>query len=171
MTYRESAQLARSSLLPNRVDLRYLASDAKRASTSLEVSESLHIHNAAPAEEQSVRGSRESRNEDTRKRTATRVNEDERSDGDVLHSDERRLTVRAEREAMTRIVRQRDEEAGRLEHVRNEAKPLGGLRVDELQQLRDLDDGRGGDDADAERFGDGELHAGVVTHGEVQVLD
>jgi len=45
------------------------------------------------------------------------------------------------------------------------------LRVDKLDQLWDLDDGCSGDDGDTESFGDGELDAGFVGSGEVELLD
>jgi hypothetical protein len=70
---------------------------------------------------------------------------------------------------MAHIVRERDEVRARFEQVREERETVGGLRVEQLEQLGDLDDGGGADDADAEAFGDGELDA--FRGAEVDVVD
>lgn len=60
---------------------------------------------------------------------------------------------------MADVVAERDEVCAGLEQVGQEGETLGRLRVDELEQLRHLDDGGRADDADAEALGDGELEA------------
>jgi hypothetical protein len=79
------------------------------------------------------------------------------------------LSKRAERVTLPDVVGEGDEEGGGFEEVGEEGDAGGGLRVDELEELRDLDDGTGADDADAEAFGDGEFEAvGVVERVDVQ---
>lgn len=70
---------------------------------------------------------------------------------------------------MAHVVAQADEVCAALEQVRQKAQALGGLRVDELEELRHLDDARRADDADSETLGDGELEAlGFL---EVHIVD
>ena len=80
--------------------------------------------------------------------------QDEDGDGDVLDEDQCRLAIGAEGEAVARIVGERDQEGRRLEDVGGEAQALRGLALEKFENLRDLDDGRRGDDGEAERFGD-----------------
>ena len=49
-----------------------------------------------------------------------------------------------------------------VEQVRQEGDAVGGAGGRELEDLRDLDDGGGGDDAEAQALGDGELEAFLV---------
>jgi len=57
------------------------------------------------------------------------------------------------------IVAQADEVRARLEQVGQEGQTGGRLRVQQFQQLRDLDDGAGADDTNAKGLADGEFEA------------
>lgn len=156
-TYSKRAQLSGSSLLPDRRDLRYLARDAEDSSTSLEVAQCLHVHQISI--EQRRQAHCERRNKQRGLRGASAVLQYQHRDHDVLHYNECRLAKCAEREARANIIRQADQVCGRLEKVAEEGDAGRGLRVDELEDLGDLDDGAGADDADSEAFGDGEFDA------------
>lgn len=72
---------------------------------------------------------------------------------------------------MPHVVRKADQVAAALEQVREERNAIGRLRVEDLEKLRDLDDGGSGDDTDTETFADGKLEAvggseGVDVHNE-----
>ena len=81
------------------------------------------------------------------------------ADCDILDGDEGRLAVCAEGEGVADVVGERDQERRGLEDVGGEAQPLRGAGLEELENLRDLDDGGGSDDGEAEGFGDCEGQA------------
>lgn len=146
-THGEGAELARPALAPDGEDLRHLARDAEGPGAGLEVPQHLHIHGRLA--KQRARRARQPRHEHGREARPPRELQHQHGNHDVLHQDERRLAVGAEREAVAEVVRQADEVRRRLEQVRQERDALGGARGRELEDLRDLDDGGGGDDAEA----------------------
>ena len=85
--------------------------------------------------------------------------QDEDADCDILYGDEGRLAICAEGEGVADVVGERDEETRRLEDVGGEAEALGRAGLEEFEDLRDLDDGGGGDDGKTEGFGDRERKA------------
>lgn len=85
-----------------------------------------------------------------------------------MAQNQRRLAKGAKGEAVADIVREGDQVRARLEKVRQKGNAVGGLGVDELKDLGHLDDGGGGDDADAEALGDGELEAFCVFNVHVE---
>lgn len=157
MTYSKRAQLSSSSLLPNRRDLRDFAGNSKDSSASLEVTESLHVHQISVEKRRQAHCDR--RNKDRRHSRASAVFQYQHRDHDILHHNECRLAICAEREARAEIVRQADQVCRCLEEVTEEGDARRGFRVDELEDLRDFDDRAGTDDADSEALGDGELDA------------
>ena len=70
---------------------------------------------------------------------------------------------------MADVVAQADEVRARLEQVREEAETLCRLRVEQLEQLGDLDDARCADDADAQTLANAQLHA--LSRSQVDVMD
>lgn len=157
MAYREGAQLTGTSLLPDGEDLGQLTGDAQYASTRLQVAHGLHIQERL-AKEQSSRTS-QGRDQDSSCAGLAAVVQDQHRDDDILSEDQSRLAVGAEGEAVAEVVRERDQVCACLEEVGQEGHALGGLRLDELKDLGDLDDGGGGDNADAETLADGILKA------------
>jgi hypothetical protein len=106
MTYGESAQLASAALLPDSDDLRQLAGNTKSTSTSLKETHSLHVDDAG-VEERVASGSQTS-DKDSGSSTLAAVLQDQGCNGDVLNSNEGRLTICAEGEAHASIVGERD---------------------------------------------------------------
>ncbi len=69
---------------------------------------------------------------------------------------------------MARGIDECDDVRGGFEEVAEEADAGGGVGGEEVEDLRDFDDGAEGDDAEAEGFGDSEGEAGAV---EVELED
>lgn len=82
------------------------------------------------------------------------------TDDGILHRDQRRLAIGAERKPLSRVIRQASDEAARFEEVGQEADAGCGARGDQFEDLRDLDDRGRADDADPEGFRDEEFEAG-----------
>lgn len=142
-------------------NLRNLGGNAENTGTGLEVAKHLHVQHAL-GKECAGRGSQH-RDKDSSQRSSVAVVEDQDRNNDVLAHDESRLSIGAKRESITDIVGERNEVCGRLEEVGQKRDSCGGLRVDQLQDLRHLDNGRSANDANAEALADGELQAlGVV---------
>lgn len=167
-THRESAQLPRPALPIHLDNLRRLARDAQHAAGRLQRRQRLRIHD--PLVEQRVARRRQPGDPRCGASIPALEMQNERGDGDVLDGDQGRLAVGAEREPIPGIVRQADDVGAGLEEVGEERDALGALGAEELDQLRDLDDGGGADDADAETLADGELEAFRVID-RVDVLD
>lgn len=123
----------------------------------MEVAQCLHVHQISV--EQRCQAHCERCNKQRGLRGASTVLQYQHRDHDILHHNECRLAKCAEREARANIVRQADQVCRRLEEVAEEGDAGRGLRVHELENLGDLDDGAGADDSNAEAFGDGELDA------------
>ena len=91
----------------------------------------------------------------------------------ILQRNERALPKRAEWVPLPDVVGEGDEEGGGFEEVGEEGDTRCGLRVEEFEELWDLDYGTGADDADAETFAYCEFEAVRVVYGievEDQVL-
>jgi len=152
----------------NRHDLRDFARHAQHARAGLQVLQRAHgrdtlIVQRVPRREQ-PRDKRHGR------RSLATKPQHQHADRHVLDRDQRDLAVRREGEAIADVVREADGVAGRFQQVGEEADARGGVGVQEFEELGDFDDGGGGDDAEAEGFGDGEFGAGWVGE-EVQVVD
>lgn len=165
-TYSEGTELAGAALLEDGEDLGNLARDAQDTSASLEVAQGLHVDNILS--EESSEGTGKRRDEDGSEASATAVVEDEDGYDDVLTHDQGRLAKGAEGEAIADVVRERDNVGSGLEEVGEEGDAVGRARVDQLEDLRHLDDGRGGDDADAKTLGDAELDAVDILEVDVE---
>lgn len=166
-TYSKSTQLSRPTLTPNRQYLRDLTRHAQHSRGSLQQAQSLIAH---PLLIKQRRASRNQTPKPTRNPHAIpTILEHQTCNRNVLHQNQRRLAIRAKRKSVAHIIAQANQVRAALQHVRQERKTFCGLRVDELEQLRDFDDGGGPDDADAETFGDAEFHTGGV--GEVDVVE
>lgn len=85
--------------------------------------------------------------------------QDQYGDHNVLRHNQARLAIGTEGEALAHIVCQWDQVCGGFKEVGEERDAFGGFGVDELEDLRDFDDGRGSDDTNTKAFGDGELDA------------
>lgn len=162
-------QLARPTLAIHSQDLRQLARNAQRPSTSLQ-RRHLRLADQRVRHHQRVHGTADGRDECTGLRAPPRIHEDQHADHDVLHGDQARLAVRAEREFVADVVRERDHEARGFEEVAAEGEALGRLGRDELEDLRHFHHGRRADDADPEGLGDRERHAFRVWR-EVEVQE
>ena len=165
--YRECAQLSGTTFLPDRQNLRDLASHTQHTGTRLQRRQHLRIHNLRLQDRKKRRP--QSSHKHRRARILPTIMQHQRANHDILQRNQRALAKRAERVSLADIVREGDEEGGRLEQVGEEGDAGRGLRVDELEELRDLDDGAGADDANAETFADGEFEAvGVVDWVDVE---
>ena len=138
-------------------NLRNLGGDAENTGASLEVAKHLHVQHALGKECAGCGSQR--RDKDGSQGSSAAVVEDQDRNDDVLAHDEGRLSIGAKRELVAHIVGERNEVCGRLEEVGQKRDAGGGLRVDQLQDLRHLDNGRGANDANAEALADGELQA------------
>ena len=154
----ERRQLACAALAIHRQDLGQFAGDAERAGAGLKRGH-LGVTDQRVRHHEGIHGTADGGDERAGLCAAARVREDQHADDHVLDGDQARLAVRAEREAVADVVRQRDDEAGRLEEVAAERQALGGLGGDELEDLRHLDHRRRRDDPDAQRLRDRERHA------------
>lgn len=123
----------------------------------MQVAQSLHVHDIIGKQRGGT--NRQCGNKQSRHGRPAAVVQDEDGDDDVLAHDEGGLAKGAKGEAIAHVVRQRDEVRARLEQVRQKRHALGGLGLEQLEDLRDLDDGRGADDANAQALADGELDA------------
>lgn len=157
VTYSKSAELASSALLVDGSDLRQLAGNAESCCACLQVAQCLHVEHIFGEEgtDSSSKGGNENRGI---ARPSTVVQYQDRDD-DVLTKDQSSLAVCAEWESVSEVVGQRDQVGARLEEVGEERHASSRLGVEELENLGDLDDGRGGDDANSQAFADGELEA------------
>lgn len=166
LTYGKGAKLAGSTLLPNGRNLRQLARDAQDTSSSLQVAQGLHVEDVRSEESGGAAG--HGGDEDGSEAGAAAKVEDEDGNDDILAEDEGSLAVGAEGELVAVVVGEGDEVGARLEEVGQEGDALSRARVGKLQDLGNLDDGGGGDDADAQALADGELEAGLVVEGDVE---
>lgn len=107
MTYGESAQLTSATLLPDSHDLRQLAGNTEGTGTCLEEAHGLHVDDAGV--EKRVASSSQTGNESSGRSTLAAVLQDQGCNGNVLNSNESRLTIGAEGEAHTSIVGERNE--------------------------------------------------------------
>ncbi|KAB8336707.1 hypothetical protein FH972_021017 [Carpinus fangiana] len=166
----ERAQLPGAALAPDGPDLRQLGRDAERAGAGLQQPELVRGDGAVGGKEGPRRSGQASK-KDACGRGLAREDEDGDSDGDVLHGNEGRLAVCGEGEGVADVVAEGDDVRGRLEQDGEEGEAGGGAGAQQLEQLGNLDDGRGGDDGDAEGLGDGEREAGLVAGAHVEVED
>ncbi len=103
-----------------------------------------------------------------------------------MRHDQARLAIGTEGESLAQIICQRNQVCGGFKEVGEERDAFGGFGVDELEDLWNLYDGRGSDDANAKAFGDGELDAvggvdvdveeeglvaGLAKNGDAKVMD
>lgn len=165
-TYGKSTQLPRRPGLPHRRNLRHLTRDAEHARAGLEIAQRLHIDGVVAEQGGACDGERS--HEDGGGGGLAAVAQDQHGDDDVLGHDQGGLAEGAEGEAGADVVGEADEVGGRLEEVAEEGDAGGGARGEELEDLWDLDDRGGRDDADAQAFGDGELDAGRRAWVDVQ---
>ena len=107
MTYGESAQLTSATLLPDSHDLRQLAGNTEGTSTSLEETHGLHVDDGGV--EERVASSSQTGNESSGSSTLAAVLQNQSCNGNVLNSNECRLTIGAEREAHASTVGERNE--------------------------------------------------------------
>lgn len=149
--------MSSTALLGDGKNLRNLAGHAENTSTGLQVAKCLHIEDAL-GEERSSGGGKQ-RNEERSHGGAVAVVEDQNSDDNVLGHDEGRLAVGVKGEAIAVVVGQSDDVGAGLQEVGEEGDTIGGLRADQLQDLRDLDDGGSSNDADAQTLADAILDA------------
>lgn len=163
--YRKSAELTRAALLPDREDLGNLARDAQDARASLQYRKLFHVQQ--PVDEERPEHAGQHGHERSGVRALPGVVQHEHGDHDILRGDEGRLAVGAEREPVARVVGEGHDVRGRLEEIGEDADAGGGLGGEQLEDLRHLDDGSGGDDAETEAFRDGELQALSVGQGDV----
>jgi len=112
-------------------------------------------------------GRSEDGDEDGRERGAAGVVEDQSSNDNVLGGYQGGFAVGAEGEAIAEVVGEGDDVGGSLEKVGEDADAGGRLAVEQLEDLWDLDDGGGADNAEAEGLGDGKLEALLVGDGEL----
>lgn len=164
--YRESAQLARTTLLPDSQNLGHLARDAESTRTGLEKTHGLGVKQALC--EQGADGAGKDGYKQGGESGPPAIVENQHGDDNVLAKDEGGLAVGGEGEAIADVVGQRDEVAGRLEQVREEADARGGARPRQVDDLRHLDHRRGRHDTHAQRLGHGELEAFCVSEVDVQ---
>lgn len=107
LTYGESAQLTGAALLPNSDDLGQLAGNTESTSSSLKKAHGLHVDDARA--EERVASSGQTSDESGSSCALSAVLENQCCNGNVLDGNESRLTIRAEWEAHTSIVGERDE--------------------------------------------------------------
>jgi len=156
-TYSERAQLSGTALLQDSDDLRDLARDTHHAGASLEVAQRLHVEYSLAKQRDGA--GRQSSDKQGGQACPPAVVEYKDGDDDILAEHESGLAESAEGEAFADVVGKRDQVAAGLKQVREEGHAASGLRSYELDDLRHLDNRRGGDDADAEGLADGELEA------------
>lgn len=166
-THSKSTQLPSPALTPHGQNLRHLAGDAQDTSASLQHSQPLFIHELV-VEQRSARR-QQAADPSGNGQTLATVLEDQTGNSNVLDENEGRLAVGAKRKAAAHIVGKANEVGARLEQVREEREALCRLRVEQLEQLRHLDNGRGADDANAQALGNGQLDAFGCA--EVHVVD
>ena len=157
ITYCKSAELASAALLPDGCNLRHLGGDAQDARHGLQVAQKLHIDNVLS--KQGCSASRQGGDKHGSQASPAAIVQDQHRDDDILGDDQGGLAVGAEGEAVADVVSQGDQIRARLEEVGQERHAFGRLGLDELEDLRDLDDGSGGDDADTQTLRDGKLEA------------
>lgn len=141
-------------MLPDREDLRSLARHSQCRSSSLQVSDHILIDQALT--EQCIHACSDDSHKRTGRGSLSSKLQDQYADHDILHSDQSLLAESAEWETLTDIVRERDQERCCFQRVAEERNAGRRLRVQQFQDLGDLDDGGSADDAEAHRFGDGE---------------
>lgn len=161
VTYRKSAQLPRRPLLPHRINLRHFTRNPQHPRPRLQVPEQLPTHNLARPQKR-VDRCRDPCHEHRSSGTAPGVHQYQRTDHNVLHSDERGLAERAIRKPSAHAIGQRDQKTRTLQQITRKRESRGGLAADEFDELRDLDDAGSGDDGYAEGFADAEFDAGGV---------
>lgn len=156
-THSECAQLSRGSCLPDSHNLRELAGNTQRTSASLEVAQRLHVQDILAKERDGC--SSQSGDEDRGGGGLAGEVQHQDRDDHILHRNQRRLAVGAKRELLAVVICEGDQEGRGLEEIGEERNALGRARLEQLEDLRDLDNRRRGDDADSQPLGDGELDA------------
>lgn len=82
-----------------------------------------------------------------------RVMEHEPEDDQVLDGDKEGLAIGGDGVVLTDVVGQGDDTGEGLKHVRGDGDTFGGAGLDNLDDLRHLDDGTASDDTEAEALG------------------
>lgn len=118
--------------------------------------------NESLVEEQRIHGSRHDSDKGSSCGGPTGECQDKNANRNILDRDESALAKCAEGELVPHAVRQRDKQAGGFEGVGHKGDAGGGARVDELQDLRDLDDGAGTDNSNTEGLRDSQGCAGRI---------
>lgn len=139
-------------MLPDCSDLGHLACNAQDAGTGLQIAQRVRIDYGVGEKRDDTDGER--CDEESGDARPAAVVENQNGNDDILAQDEGRLAEGAEREAISNVVGQRDEVGGRLEEVGQKGHARRGLRLDQLDDLRHLDDRGRADDADAQSLGD-----------------
>lgn len=160
-TYRESTELASTTLAPNSVDLRQLAGNTKSASTGLQIGHGVPV-NESLVEEQRIHGSRHDGNESGSGRGPASKGQDKDTNRDILNGDESTLAERAEGELVPHAVGQSDKQTSGFEGIGHKGDTGRGARVDELQDLGDLDDSTGAHDGNTEGLRDSQGCTGRI---------
>ena len=166
-THGKSTQLASTPLSPDSPDLRSLARHSQHPGSSLRISKRFHIHNALIL--QRPPRSQQSSSKHTSRSGLPLILQHQQTNDHILSHYQGSLAIRAERIATPRAICKRDDKGGCFKDVGKEGDARGGLGVEQFYDLRDLDYGGAGDDADAEGFGGGELEA--FGRAEVDVED
>lgn len=116
---RKGRQLTRPTLAEDGEDLRDLASNAECARSRLQAGH-LAGTDKCIRDYERVDGTAHRGEERARLRRLVRVHQNQDTDDHVLDGDQASLAVRAEREPVAHIVRQRDHEAGRFQQIARE---------------------------------------------------
>ena len=156
-SHSESTQLSSSTLSPDSRNLRKLARDSQATGTGLQIAELLHVDDLAI--QQSICGRTKLCDKKCSRSALPAVIQNQSRNDDILNEDEARLSVCAEWEALAIIVCERDEVGSGFKEVGEERDAFCRARVNELEDLRDLNDGRSADYANPKTFGNGKFDA------------
>lgn len=166
MTYSECAQLSGAALSPDSQDLGYLSCHAQNTCGAHGQAEVGLVDLVLV--EQEVPSASQSGNPRRDRRLPAAVVQNQRRNSNVLDQNKGGFAVGAERESMADVVAQRDEVCAGLQDIGEEREAFSGLRVQQLEELRDLDDRGCADDTDSKTFRDGELD--TLGLGEIDVV-
>lgn len=167
VAYRERRKLSGPSLLEDGHNLRQFARHSQQSRPSLQILQ--HAHTRHTLTVKRISSTRQPGDKHRGCRPLPTELQHQHRNSHILDRNQRHLAIGAEWELVPDIICQADEVARRLEQVAQEGNALGGLGVEEFEQLWDFDDAARADDADAEGFGDGEFEALRV--GQVDVVD
>lgn len=165
----EGGQLTCATLAVHGQDLGKLARDAECACTSLEAGH-LSIADKRVRDDQGIDGAAGGGEECTSLCASLGVGQNQYTDDHILNGNQTGLAVRAEREAVADVIRQRNDKTGGFEEVAAERQTLRGLRLDQFDDLGHLDDGSRRDDDNSESFRYGERHA-FWMRGKIEIED